>query len=46
MESINVAVDKALQTLLESIENYTKDVVKFVQDVQGEWKQVESTNAN
>ena len=46
VESINVAVDKALQTLLESIENYTKDVVKFVQDVQGEWKQVESTNAN
>lgn len=36
------ALDSALETLMESVNQYTAGVVKYEQDIQGEWVQVEA----
>lgn len=46
VEAVNTALKNALDSLLNSIVVYTKDVVKYAQDIQtNEWVQVESGQA-
>lgn len=38
--NVITALDSALQTLMESVNTYTTGVVKYEQDIQGQWVQI------
>jgi hypothetical protein len=42
LSNVITALDTALETLMESVNGYTTGVVKYEQDIQGEWVQVEA----
>lgn len=43
--NVKSALDQALSTLMESVNTYTTGVVKYEQDIQGEWVQVDADGA-
>lgn len=42
IEQVNAALKNALENLLEQVKEYTVNVVKYEQNIQGEWVQVNS----
>ncbi len=43
--NVKSALDQALTTLMESVNTYTTGVVKYEQDIQGEWVQIDADGA-